>query len=76
MRKLHIGCINAQYMRKIVLLSPMHSIYCALEEEVQSCTNLAHILRVDTSNAQLAHLEQNTMSRSNMADTESFQSFF
>ena len=28
MRKLHIGCVNAQYRRKIVLISPMRNI-CA-----------------------------------------------
>ena len=32
-------------MHKIALHSSMH-IYCALEKEVQSCTNLAHILRI------------------------------
>ena len=51
--------------------------YSALGKEVQSCANLAHILRIgrescanlahilrtDTSNAQLAHLAQNTISQ-------------
>ena len=48
-------------------------IYCASGKELQyiahilrigreSCANLAHILRIDTSNAQLAHLAQNTIS--------------
>ena len=52
-------------------------IYCASGKEVESCTNvahilrigresyanLAHILRIDTSSAQLAHLAQNTISQ-------------
>ena len=52
---LHISCVYIAHWGKKYNLAQILRIYCALGE------NLAHILRIDTSNAQLAHLTQNTI---------------
>ena len=62
---------NLAHWRKKYNLAQILCIYCTsgkvnlthISHIVrESCANLAHILRIDTSNVQLAHLAQNTIS--------------
>ena len=63
-----ILCIYCALGKEVQSCTNLPHILCIGERSTilhKSCTNLAHILRIDTSNAQvahLAHLAQNTIS--------------